>query len=133
MGGKWRVLEHTSDLFIEAEGKDLKEAVENLCLGMFESVRNPRAKGKGKITIEGRGEVFEDALVNFLSAVIAEADGSGFSPVSAEVMELGEKKIVAKVYGEKIPPANTIKAVTYHLLKVEMGERRATLRVLFDI
>lgn len=134
-GMTWRFLKHISDLFIEAKGKNLKAALEDLAAGMFTQMGGNEAKEVEGFELEVSGATKEELIVNALSNIIAECEIRSFTPVRMTVLSLDMKKnyLRMNICGEKKVPNNIIKAVTYHKLKVERTKKGWLLRVLFDI
>ena len=130
----YHYLPHTADELLEAKAKTLHDALHDAVLGSFELI------GKGKheeeeLEIEVHSPTLEDLVVDLLQQVVVQCELREFSPISVKVLEANEKHPSAKILllGEKIPPANEIKAVTYHLLKVEKKKEGWTINVLFDV
>jgi len=80
----------------------------------------------------------EELLVAWLSELIYlfEVEGVLFSRF--DIAGLGEKKLKAACFGERIDPRRHdiktgVKAATYHMLRVEQGEDGCRVQVLFDI
>ena len=130
----YRYLPHTADELLEVKAKTLHDALQDAVLGSFELI------GKGKhvqeeLHIEVHSPTLEDLVVDLLQQVVVQCELREFSPISVKVLEANEKHPSAKILlsGEKILPANQIKAVTYHLLKVEKNKEGWTINVLFDV
>jgi SHS2 domain-containing protein len=132
--GKYRFIEHMSDVIVEAEGKTFQDAFEALALGMFTQTGGTTT-GKESFDIEATGGTVEEMVVNALSELLAEIEIQRFTPMRAEVRNFDEKlnKLRFTVFGETKPPKNIIKAVTFHQLFAKKGKEGWTLRVLFDI
>ena len=130
----FRFLEHTSDELLYVEARDFKTAVSDLANGMF-SLMEKKAKEKEEITVEYENENLEDFVVRLLENILTEIETYPFHPARAEVLDAREKPFYAKikVYGEKRPPPNPIKAVTYHMLIAKKEKTKYVFRVLFDI
>lgn len=133
----YRFLQHTSDLFIEAEGRDFPSALAEIAAGMFTHMGGENSSGKGSIWVEASSQSKEGLVVSFLTEVIAECETVPFTPSSLEIRSFGESSgrfsIAAVVRGERKPAENVIKAVTYHELEVEEKKGQCRIRVLFDI
>lgn len=130
----YRYLEHTADELLEAKAPTLKEALRDAVMGSFDLI------GKGKkeeieFEIEVHSPTLQDLVVDLLQQVVVQCELREFSPVFVQVLELDEAHPHAKIRlsGENIFPANEIKAVTYHLLKVEKKKETWTINVLFDV
>lgn len=130
----YRFLEHTADELLEVQAPTLSDALHDAVLGSFELI------GKGQneeavFEIEVHSPTLKDLVVDLLQQVVVQCELREVSPVSVHVLETDEKEPMARVLirGENIVPPNQIKAVTYHLLKVEKKEGGWHLNVLFDV
>lgn len=130
----YRYLEHTADELLEAQAPTFAEALKEAVEGSFELI------GKGKkeeahIGIEASAKTKEDLVVEILHEAVVACELNELSPMRAELIEADETGTKAKfrIHGEKKPPRNQIKAVTYHLLKVENNNGNWRINVLFDV
>jgi SHS2 domain-containing protein len=129
-----RFLEHTADAFLEAKARTFSAAVKDAVEGTFELI------GKGKeedaeFEIHASADELPRLILKILETLVVECELKKISPVRVEILEADEKKksIRVKIYGEKKPPKNIIKAVTYHMLEVKREKSYWIIRVLFDI
>ncbi len=145
----WRILDHTADIGLVVEEKNLSRAFATAAEAMF------RIMIDGELGSGEEREIHLEAsdpgalLVDFLSELLFLFDTEGFVVSSADVrvekkdvrgkgvMGGGEKKwsLIAILRGEKFSRdrhaiAFEIKAVTYHMLDVSEDGR---ITVLFDI
>ncbi|MBN2122209.1 archease [Candidatus Micrarchaeota archaeon] len=130
----YRYLEHTADELLEAQAPTFAQALKDAVEGSFELI----GKGKreeAKLEIEAAAETKEDLVVEILQETVVGCELNGLSPSRAELIELNEEAPHAKfrIICEKKPPRNQIKAVTYHLLKVENENGKWRINVLFDV
>ena len=130
----YKYLEHTADELLEVRAGTFSEALKDAVLGSFELI------GKGESEeIEAEIEVHaptpEDLVVDLLQQVVAQCEIRELSPVSVEVLEANEQEPSARILvrGQHAVPPNEIKAVTYHLLKVEKTGEGWLFNVLFDV
>ncbi|MBU1245666.1 MAG: archease [Nanoarchaeota archaeon] len=135
---KFKFIENlTSDVMFEAYGKDLKELFENSAIALFNVIcKISKVKTIKFVEVEIEGENIEDLLINWLQELIALVDIKEMFFSKFEILEISEKKLKAKVYGEKISPEKgetVVKAVTYHNFKLEKNKKGYTTRVVFDI
>ncbi len=124
---KYRLLDHTADVQIQAFGATADEIFENSATALFEQIAdlgNVKAKGEEEILLEGTS--IESLLVDFLNELVFLHSTMSFLfcdfNVSVEGLRL---KCVAR--GEKIDRRrhklrNDVKAVTYHMLEFNTGE-----------
>ncbi len=129
----WKLLEHMTDLFIEASNTSFEKALEDLAEGMFAHMGGKNAKATESFDIEKKSGTAGGLVVELLSDILAECEIRGFVPVSLVVREYDGESIKATVKGETKPPENIIKGVTYHRLEVREEDGKWVMRVLFDI
>ncbi len=141
--GKYEFLEHTSDVYVAAYGRDLKEAYENAALAMFQTMTelgDIKSETMVKINVEGDDE--ESLLYNWLEKLLLEFEVGGLLLMRFKVNKLerqnGKFRLSAEAYGEPYNPVKhiskvAIKAVTYHGMEIKKEKDRAIVKVLFDI
>lgn len=127
----------TSDVMFEAYGEDLKELFENSATALFNVIcKIDKIKTIKFVEVEIEGENIEELLINWLQELIALVDIKEMFFSKFEILEVSEKRLKAKVYGEKISPEKgetVVKAVTYHNFKLEKNKKGYLARVVFDI
>ncbi len=131
----FKILEHTADFIIEAQGKNLEELFSETMRGMFETIK-PRIENKKTIKrkIEVESMDLKALLVDFLSEALYQSDVNNETYVDAVFQELSNTKLKAVLRGKKIKSfAEEIKAVTHHGLKLEKTKDGWIAEVLFDI
>jgi len=139
MRKKFEIIEHTADVGIAAYGTDLREAFANAAYGLFSLITDIDSVGEDvRHDVEVTADNREELLVAWLSELIYlfEVEGVLFSRF--DIAGLGEKKLKAACFGERIDPRRHdiktgVKAATYHMLRVEQGEDGCRVQVLFDI
>lgn len=139
MTGKFSILEHPSDIGIEAEGTSPAEAFEAAARGLMSVILDPstivpREHRKVKIQASDR----EQLLVRWLSEILYLYDGQRFAPASFRISSFSPLALTAEVSGEPIDLARhrtllDVKAVTYHQLAVDDVPKGVRLRVFLDI
>ena len=135
---RYRILEHTADVGIEARGETLKKAFANTASGMFSIMIDPEKVGeKESYALKAKGRDKKELLVAFLSELLYKYEVNDFLPQRVSISLLTEKELKAKIYGEKIDLKRhtidtQIKAVTYHQLTIEKN-KDWKIRVIFDI
>lgn len=135
---RYKILEHTADVGIEAEGRTLKEAFENAASGMLSIMIDPeKVAEKESYSLQVKGEDEKELLVAFLSELLYKYEVNDILPKRVDISLLTNKNLKAKVYGEKIDLKRhtidtQIKAVTYHQLAIEKN-KDWRIRVIFDI
>ncbi len=133
---KYRLLEHTADICIEAYGKDINEIFENSAYALFDRIADVgtvRKKGAETITLKARSQ--ESLLVDYLSELIFISSTMRllFCNFSVRVNGL---ELSSTVMGEKIDRRrhvlkDDVKAVTYHML--ELNIERGYARFIIDV
>lgn len=135
---KYKILEHTADVGIEARGKTLKEAFQNAASGMLSIMINPeKVLEKESYSLKAKGRDEKELLVAFLSELLYKYEVDDILPKRVNISLLTDKELRAEVKGEKIDLKKhtidtQIKAVTYHQLAIEKN-KNWKIRVIFDI
>jgi SHS2 domain-containing protein len=139
---KFEFLPHPADEYIVGYGKDLREAYENLALGLNEFMV-PLKEVKPKVTrnieveSEDKAALTFDFLTEFL--ILHDSENLVFAEVKVTSFEQTSKgfKIKATAKGEEFNPekhhqGTAIKAITYHELEIK-EKPKASIKVLVDI
>ena len=135
---RYKILEHTADVGIEARGQTLKRVFENVASGMFSIMSDLEKVGeKESHSLEIKGKDEKELLVAFLSELLYKYEVDDILPKRVEILSLDDESLTAKVYGEKIDLKRHtidthIKAVTYHQLAIEKN-KNWSIKVIFDI
>ncbi|RJR31590.1 archease [Candidatus Parcubacteria bacterium] len=144
MKSKYKILEHTADLKIQANGMDLAELFCNMATGMYEyiykfqiSKLKCQTKSKLQITnvknIKLKADNIESLLVDWLSELLYFSDAENLMAVKYDFVKLSFKELTAKVNFIKAQAKDDIKAVTYHDLSVKKISAGWEAIVVFDI
>lgn len=139
----FRLLEHTADAYIEANGKDLTEAFENAALAMFDVMTDvEKVETEVEDYIEVVGEDESALLYSWLEELLVKFDidqilYSKFAVLTIEEISDG-LKLEAKIWGEKFDADKHrqkvgVKAVTYHLMEILKKPHKTVLRFILDI
>jgi len=142
----YKFFDHTADIGVEISGRTKKELFTNAAGAMFDIlIENNDSKNKTAKGVQGRqkivtveGSDVEDLLINFLREILFLFNGKNFVTVDCEILECGNKKLVARLTGEPFSKKKyfiktEIKAVTYSGLKVEKQRLCWKARVIFDV
>ena len=142
MGG-YRFLEHISDLYIEAYGKNLNEAFKYAGIAMFAAMTNlNEVRPNKEFSIEVRGYDLKQLLYNWLEELLYlhEVHNILFSKIEvSEIKKVNEEYILkAKAWGEEYDPTRhesklAIKAPTYSLMEIVEEKNNIKLRFVLDI
>lgn len=133
---KYAVVDHTADTMIKAFGSSIEECFANAAYGMFDQIVDAeKIEPKIQYTFTIDGEDKESLLYNFLSELLYLFDAKRLL-FSRFDIKIEDNNLTCTALGElfdpkKHFPKREIKAVTYHMLKVDEVEHSAT--VLFDI
>jgi SHS2 domain-containing protein len=135
----YRILEHPSDVGIEAFGHSLQEAFEYAALGLTSIIVEPASVDPSEqrfVSLKGTDP--ENLLVRWLSEIIYLYDGEGFLLCDVSIRKFSGCELEATLSGEKVAEAKhkfktDVKAITYHQLKIEEGVNGAVARVFLDI
>ena len=135
---RYTIIEHTADIGIEAYGKNLEEAFENIARGMFAIITDESAiehTVKKEIILPIDRDM-EQLVIDWLSELLYLSEVSGLVFGKFRVT-LGDK-LRAVAWGEpysrdKHGYGAEIKAVTYHLLCIKSNKKKVNIRVLFDV
>ena len=130
----YRFLEHTADVFFEAEGETLAEAIEEAARAMAEvSAEDMEVVEEFDMDISAQN--LEELVVSTLSNLLGEAEARSLFPAGIKILEIDEKnfRLKAKGYAGKGNPKADIKAVTYHRLFVGKEDGKWKIRILLDV
>ena len=146
MAGRWyklkppfEILEHPSDLGIEAHGNSLQEVFQNAAYGLMSVIA-----GSSKIQLCQQRQVSisgmdrENLLVRWLTEVLYLYDAMKFLTAEVKFETLNDTTLKAVLLGEPYDLSRhelklDIKAITYHQLKVEERHGLWLARVFVDI
>jgi SHS2 domain-containing protein len=136
---KYRFIEHTGDLGMEVFGADLPGLFENAAEGLFDIITDPgtiREKEEREISLEAGG--LEELLIRWLTEFIFLFDVEFLLFRSFHILSLDGGKLRAIASGERFdeerhPFKTTVKAATYHQLKIEQVDGIWKARIIFDL
>ncbi|MBI4297968.1 MAG: archease [Chloroflexi bacterium] len=135
---RFKVLEHTADAGIEAEGRDLAQAFANVAYGMFSLIADLKGVANAESReVEVEAPDREALLVRWLNELLYIFDTEHLLLRRFRIREMSSGHLVATVSGEKANPSRhrlktAIKAATYHDLLVEEGDG-ARVQVILDL
>ena len=135
----YEVFDHTADLGLRIRARELNELFEEAARALFSVIVSdvgeirPTERVQLMVEAEGREELLRDWLAELL--YIFHTRHMIFSQFTAEV---DDTRVTGIVRGEPIDPARheidaEIKAITYHGLKVELGENGWLAEVIVDV
>jgi SHS2 domain-containing protein len=135
----YRILEHPSDVGVEAFGLSLGEAFEYAALGLTSIIVEPASVHPTEqrfVSIKGTDP--ENLLVRWLSEILYLYDGEDFLLSDVNISRLSDGELDATLAGEQLTEGKhklkmDVKAITYHELKVDETPEGVLLRVFLDI
>ncbi len=133
---KYKIIDHPSDIGIEAFGKNKTELFENAAYGMMDMMfGSPDNKILSEpFPLKVSAEDIESLMVAWLSELLYIVDSKKVSLLAFKITKLFDKELEAEVFGGKIGRVKTgIKAVTYSQMKI--GEKNGvwSTRIIFDV
>jgi len=139
MQASFSLVEHPSDLGIEARGATPAEAFEQAACGLIAVILDPATVVKNEMrSIEVEAADIGQLLVRWLSELLYLYDAKHFIAGSIRIEQLGDRSLRASVWGEQYRPPRAgtrcdVKAVTYHQLSLRSDTDGTVLRVFLDI
>jgi SHS2 domain-containing protein len=135
----YTLLEHPSDIGIEATGSTLAEAFQAAAQALVSIILQPESielSESREITVTGQDK--DQLLVKWLSEILYLYDGKGFAAGEFKIHRLSGNQLKATVRGEMFSAVKhsarvDVKAVTYHQLCIQEGSKAALVRVYLDI
>ncbi len=135
----YRLLEHTADMGLEAQGGSLAELFSEAAQALREMLFGP-ATGREEQTIHLRvtGQDQGELLVNWLNEILYLFEVRGIYPVSFSIERIDAHSVCGLVHGERFHPERhpverVVKAATYHQLLVEKDGDEWRARVYLDL
>lgn len=135
----FEILEHPADIGFRAFGGTREELFENAALALFHLTcgMSPVEERESR-EITATGKETETLLYGWLAELLAVAETDRVVFRRVDVTALGEDSVRGTAYGEAIDPerhemGTSIKAVTFHQLKVEQTPEGWSARVFVDL
>jgi SHS2 domain-containing protein len=135
----YRILDHTADVGLEAEGATLAEAFANAATGMYSiMVHLDRVSERVQRPVEVEAEDAEGLLTAWLLELLFITEVEGLVFRRFDVQEASPRHLAAIAHGEPLNPERhpkgaVVKAVTRHGLEVGPIEGGYRVRVILDI
>jgi len=128
-----------ADLLVEGKGGTVGEAFANVALAMYNAITPLEGiHERETFTVEAEGFDRESLLFNFLAELIYLVDAEGLVARRIDVeIAPGGLGLRAECVGERFSSATheagtSVKAVTYHMMKIEEGDGVWIVRTVFD-
>ncbi len=134
----WTLLDHTADIRMAVHGSSVGELFLNAARG-FTSLLTRESRGLPDTDLEFRLEAdnIEELLVDWLRELLFHHETRGFILVSADIEELSDTTLRAKLAGRTRGPEEEpeieIKAVTYHRISIHKNDTGYDVTIVFDI
>ena len=128
-----------ADLLVEGRGKTLGEAVANVALGMLNAITPLEGiTERETYRAEAEGTDLQSLILNILDEILFLNDSEGLTAKTLPV-EIDEERLKASAVGrgERFSAAThetgiAVKAVTYHMMKIEKTTEGYRVQVVFD-
>jgi SHS2 domain-containing protein len=128
-----------ADLLVEGKGNTLGEAVANVALGMLNAITPLEGISERETyTVNSEGFDLQSLIFNLLDEILFLNDSAGMTAKSLTV-EIDEEKFraCAEGRGERFSAKThetgvAVKAVTYHMMKIERTIEGYRVLVVFD-
>jgi SHS2 domain-containing protein len=139
---KFEWVEHPSDIGFRAYGKTLAQAFENAALALFEiMVDTSKVEPRERVEIELEAEDEQALLYDWLDRLLYFRDARGLVLSRFEVelsTSRGGLRLRARAWGERFDPARhpertAVKAMTYHMMRIEVENDRCMVQAVVDI
>ena len=142
MDKEYKILDHPSDVRVQAFGKTREELFLNAMKGMT-AVLQPQIRSTKSLPRRQAGEIrnikvksvdLNALLVDFLSEVLYLIQTNKEVYNNVKFTKFSDQKLEAELFGNRVESFNEdIKAVTYHGLKIEQRNGLYEATILFDI
>jgi SHS2 domain-containing protein len=135
----YRILDHTADVGVEAQGSTLADAFANAATGMYSiMVHLDRVSNRVQRKVEVEAEDVEGLLTAWLLELLFITEVEGLVFRRFDVQEASPTRLVAIAHGEPLDPERhpkgaVVKAVTRHGLEVGPFEGGYRVRAILDI
>ena len=131
--------DHQADVGIVGYGTALEEAFEEAAVAMFELIVDvSRVEQRDEIPIECRAADTEELFIEWLNALLAQADIHEMAFSQFSIKEMNDHWLSAVARGEKLDqrkhqPKIEVKAATYSMLSVENDGNRWSVTCVVDV
>jgi SHS2 domain-containing protein len=136
---QFEILEHPSDLGIEAHGNSMQELFQNAAHGFMSVVAGTsKIESRQNRSIELHATDRENLLVRWLTEILFLYDAEKFLTADVKFEILTDILLKANLFGEPYDASKhelklDVKAITYHQLKIEDHDGDWIARVFVDI
>jgi len=139
MTGRFEMVDHTGDIGVRVFGETLSQLFEQAAQALTFILTDPETiapKQTRKLVLEAR--TGEELLITWLNELVYLFDTEGLLFKEFTILTLGDHHLEAEARGEvfdegRHPIKTTVKAATYHQLKIENRKGVWTAQVIFDL
>ncbi len=139
MTGRFELVDHTGDLGVWVFGESLSQLFEQAAHALTFILTEPetiRLKETRKIQLEAKTD--EELLITWLNEFVCLFDTKGLLFKTYDVLSVHDHRLEALAQGESYVEGRhsiktTVKAATYHQLRIENRQGVWTARVIFDL
>ncbi len=139
MTGRFELVDHTGDLGVRVFGDGLSQLFEQAAHALTFILTEPetlRLKETRKIQLEAKTD--EELLITWLNELVYLFETKGLLFKTYQVLSVHDHRLEALAQGESYvegrhPIKTTVKAATYHQLKIENRHGVWTAQVIFDL
>lgn len=135
----YKYFDHQADVGIEGFGTSLPEAFEEAAAAMFNLIVDiQRVEPRDEVPVECQGADTEELFVEWLNALLAQADIHEMALSQFRVLQLTDHHLSGIARGEvldqgKHRPKLEVKAATYSMLSVEYVGQRWSAKCVVDV
>jgi SHS2 domain-containing protein len=139
MTNRFELVDHTGDLGVRVFGESLPRLFEQAAQALTFILTDPekiRINETRKISLEAK--THEELLITWLNELVYLFDIEGLLFKTYDVLSVRDNHLEALARGEvfvegRHPIKTTVKAATYHQLKIEKQQGLCTAQVIFDL
>lgn len=139
MSGRFELVDHTGDLGVRVSGESLPQLFEQAAQALTFILTDPETITPNvirKFLLEANTD--EELLITWLNELVYLFDTEGLLFRAFDVLSLQGHHLEALAQGEiyedsRHPIKTTVKAATYHQLKIENAQGVWTAQVIFDL
>jgi SHS2 domain-containing protein len=139
MTGRFELVDHTGDIGVRVFGESLPRLFEQAAQALTFILTDPETitpKETRNLQLEAKTD--EELLITWLNELVYLFDTQGILFKTYKVLSVHDHRLEALVQGEiyderRHPIKTTVKAATYHQLKIENRQGVWTAQVIFDL
>ena len=139
MTGRFEFVDHTGDLGVRLFGESLSRLFEQAAQALTFILTDPETiqiEETRKLLLDAKTD--EELLITWLNEFVYLFDTEGLLFKTYDVLSVHDHRLEALAHGEiyiegRHPIKTTVKAATYHQLKIEHHQGVWTAQVIFDL